>query len=151
MRTHEPTRFHVALNVADLAHSVAFYRQVLGLEPDKLHRGYARFLVSEPPLVLSLSEGERVKPGTQVAHFGVRLGSSGALAAARERVGAGGHAVRDQKGTLCCHAVQDKFWVTDPDGNLWEFYQVLDDHPERGSPGGRASTEAAPQARKPCC
>ncbi|GAA3332624.1 hypothetical protein GCM10020331_093510 [Ectobacillus funiculus] len=24
--------------------------------------------------------------------------------------------------TTCCYAVQDKFWVTDPDGNEWEFF-----------------------------
>jgi catechol 2,3-dioxygenase-like lactoylglutathione lyase family enzyme len=141
----EPDRFHVALNVLDLERSVAFYRGVLGLAPDKRHPGYARFLLDEPPLVLSLNEVARVKDGSRVAHFGIRLGSSAALAAARARVVAAGHPVRDQLQTLCCHAVQDKFWVVDPDGNEWEFYEVTDDHPEaRGS-----VPEAAEKKR--CC
>jgi hypothetical protein len=24
----------------------------------------------------------------------------------------------------CCYATQDKFWVTDPDGNEWEFFST---------------------------
>lgn len=24
--------------------------------------------------------------------------------------------------TTCCSALQDKFWVNDPDGNEWEFF-----------------------------
>jgi hypothetical protein len=30
--------------------------------------------------------------------------------------------------TTCCHAVQDKTWVSGPD-NAWEFYTVLADAP----------------------
>ncbi len=27
----------------------------------------------------------------------------------------------------CCYATQDKFWVTDPDGNEWEFFYTKGD------------------------
>jgi len=27
-------------------------------------------------------------------------------------------------GVNCCHANQDKFWVTDPDGVEWEVYHL---------------------------
>ena len=27
----------------------------------------------------------------------------------------------------CCYALQDKVWLTDPDGNRWEIYAVLKD------------------------
>jgi catechol-2,3-dioxygenase len=151
MQSPGPVRFHIALNVAQLERSVVFYTQILGRSPDKLHRGYARFLMEEPPLVLSLNEGRRVKRGSRVAHFGIRLSSAEALARARERVVAAGHAVRDQKGILCCHAVQDKFWVTDPDGNLWEFYELLDDHPELGTGGDPSPDKFARHTQKRCC
>jgi catechol 2,3-dioxygenase-like lactoylglutathione lyase family enzyme len=142
---HEPDRFHVALNVQDLARSVRFYREILGLEPDKQHPGYARFLLDAPGLVLSLNEAGRVQGGNRVAHFGIRLGSASALTRARERVTGAGHAVRDEAQTLCCHALQDKFWVLDPDGNEWEFYEVTDDHPERAGPA------SVPESTKRCC
>lgn len=141
----EPDRFHVALNVLDLARSVGFYRVILGLDPDKLHSGYARFLLDSPALVLSLNEVGELRTGNRVAHFGLRLGSSAALAQARARVVGSGLAVRDQLQTLCCHAVQDKFWVVDPDGNEWELYEVTDDHPEHGE----VPKAVAPS--RPCC
>ena len=33
-----------------------------------------------------------------------------------------GFFAREEMDTTCCYAVQDKFWVTDPDGNEWEFF-----------------------------
>ena len=32
-----------------------------------------------------------------------------------------------EKDSTCCYAVQDKVWVHDPDGAMWEFYTVLAD------------------------
>lgn len=29
---------------------------------------------------------------------------------------------KEEIGTVCCYAVQDKFWVSDPDGVQWEVY-----------------------------
>jgi len=38
----------------------------------------------------------------------------------------------------CCYAVQNKVWVTDPDGNNWEVYVVLDNNGRRNAPGQSA-------------
>ena len=27
----------------------------------------------------------------------------------------------------CCYALQEKFWLSDPDGNRWEVYNVIED------------------------
>ena len=32
-----------------------------------------------------------------------------------------------QKGTTCCYARADKFWVRDADGMPWEMYTLLED------------------------
>ena len=34
---------------------------------------------------------------------------------------------REEIGTACCYAVQDKFWVNDPDGIQWEIYFFHED------------------------
>ncbi|HEV2362051.1 MAG TPA: hypothetical protein VGS21_10145, partial [Acidimicrobiales bacterium] len=40
-----------------------------------------------------------------------------------------------EESTTCCYAVQDKAWVSDPDGAPWEVYTVLADAPEEQSLG----------------
>ncbi len=43
---------------------------------------------------------------------------------------------RDEMQTDCCYAIQDKTWVTDPDGNEWEVFVVLEDNlPEKENAG----------------
>ena len=141
-----PVRTHIALNVGDLGRSVGFYRALFGVEPDKLERGYARFLLAEPPLVLSLNAARKVKRGSQVAHLGIRVRTAEELEGVRQRVLATGHRIREQKQTLCCFALQTKLWDEDPDGNLWEVYVVLDD-----SPGSRSDVSAEAPKPKRCC
>ena len=44
------------------------------------------------------------------------------------RLAAAGLASIEERGTTCCYAKQDKFWVEgSPDGERWEFYTVLAD------------------------
>jgi len=33
----------------------------------------------------------------------------------------------EEKREACCYALQEKFWLSDPDGNRWEVYTVLED------------------------
>jgi len=40
---------------------------------------------------------------------------------------AAGRVTREEDAVLCCHAIQDKVWIRDPDGNQWEFYELLED------------------------
>ncbi len=121
------SKLHVALNVKNLTESIEFYRTAFGTEPDKTARGYARFDLSSPPIVLTLNEQLRVKRGGSLNHFGIRLGSAEDYQAARERLGPTGLIRKEQRRTKCCHAIQDKIWLKDPDGNHWEFYVLLED------------------------
>jgi len=34
---------------------------------------------------------------------------------------------KEEIGTSCCYAIQDKFWATDPDGVQWEVYYFHED------------------------
>ena len=54
---------------------------------------------------------------------------------------------QDEMQTNCCYAIQDKTWVTDPDGNEWEVFVVLEDNlPEAIGSDASACCTPAPVA-----
>jgi catechol 2,3-dioxygenase-like lactoylglutathione lyase family enzyme len=116
--------FHVALYVRDLDAAVAQYRKLLGQEPAKVRRDYAKFELGDPPVILSLNTGGI--PGT-VSHLGIRYPGSGEVASEMVRVKQQEIPLLEQKGTTCCYAKADKFWVRDADGMPWEMYTLLED------------------------
>jgi catechol 2,3-dioxygenase-like lactoylglutathione lyase family enzyme len=123
------SRVQLALNVDDVEHAVAFYRKLFGVEPAKQRPGYANFAVAEPPLKLVLLEN----PGAtdRLNHLGVEVDSATEVEAHQVRLTGLGVLAGQQQNTTCCYAVQDKFWVSGPDGEQWEHYVVLADaHPE---------------------
>jgi len=121
--------FHVSLNVKSIPEAVERYRRILGAEPAKLRADYAKFELSDPPLILSLNLGGA--PGT-VGHLGIRHPDPGVVA--RELKRAEGESLEPyaQENVNCCYAKADKFWVRDADGLAWEMYAFLADaEPER--------------------
>ncbi len=119
---------HLSLNVSDVALSRDFYAAFFGIPPAKDKPGYVKFVTSEPTLHLALNEtGRRPDPKGALSHLGLRVGTAGEVDAWKERLTACGVAGLDEKDTTCCYARQDKFWVSDPDGNRWEVYTVLED------------------------
>lgn len=150
------SRVQLALNVADLEASIAFYTAMFGVEPAKRRPGYANFAVEQPPLKLVLIEtGEETRGhGTVGAlnHLGVEVPDTDGVAAARERFADAGLAAFDENDTTCCYALQDKVWVHDPAGAPWEVYTVKDENPADARPA-TASLEllGAPGAGTACC
>ena len=112
---------HIGINVTNLEKSIEFYQKVFGVEPVKMKTDYAKFLLESPGLNFTLTVRDEVK-GNQVNHFGFQVETSEEIIAHRERIDKEGFFVSDELDTTCCYAVQDKFWVTDPDGNEWEFF-----------------------------
>src|SRR5437899_2133205 len=125
-------RFHLSLNITNLEQSVAFYRILFGMEPAKLRSDYAKFEPHNPPLVLSLEPNGRSGPGT-LNHLGIRLADAPTLVAMQERLERAGIKSQREEGVECCYAKQTKFWVTDPDGTLWELYVLEEDIDHRGA------------------
>lgn len=137
---------HVALYVGDVGRSIEFYRKMLGLEPCKVRRGYAKFDVQEPPLNLTLNERAGAVRGT-LSHLGIQVASTADVLALRERWRAAGLGTFDEMQTSCCYAVQDKTWVADPDGNEWEAFVVHKDNlPTYYGTGGADSCAAQASA-----
>ena len=121
------SRLQLALNVSDLEASVAFYSRLLGVEPAKTKAGYANFAVANPPLKLVLIENADA-PGGSINHLGVEVASTADVDGEQSRLAGLGLASVDERGTTCCFARQDKFWVENtPDGERWEVYTVLSD------------------------
>ena len=82
---------------------------------------YAKFLLETPGLNFTLNVRDEVN-GNQVNHFGFQVDTAEEITLHKERLEKEGFFARDEMDTTCCYAVQDKFWVTDPDGNEWEFF-----------------------------
>ncbi len=121
------SRIHMGLAVKDLQRSVDFYRTLFGRGPTKARPRYAKFEVAEPPVNLALNEvGGDTGPNNPVAHFGIQVKTTGAVTEVAARLKTAGLETRTEEKVTCCYAVQNKVWATDPDGNKWEVYVVLD-------------------------
>ena len=120
------SRVRLALRVADLEGSIAFYSKLFGTEPAKRREGYANFAVTEPPLKLVLIEGERGEE-TRLDHLGVEVAGTEDVDAATTRLKEAGLATFEENDTSCCYAVQDKVWVHGPGKEPWEVYVVKAD------------------------
>ena len=118
---------HVSINVRNVRESIEFYRKMLGIEPAKVRTGYAKFDVQNPPLNLALNELPFNERGA-LSHLGIQVASTDDVLAVRMRWADEGLVTQDEMQTNCCYAIQDKTWVTDPDGNQWEVFVVLEDN-----------------------
>jgi len=116
--------FHVSMYVKNLDAAVERYRKILGTEPAKVRPGYAKFELTDPPVIFSLVVGG--EPG-RVSHLGIRYPGSGEVASEMVRTKSEGVEALQQEGVTCCYAKADKFWVRDSDGMAWEMYTLLAD------------------------
>jgi len=116
--------FHVSVYVRSIPDAVDQYRKILGIDPAKVRHDYAKFELSDPPVILSLNVGG--DPGT-LSHLGIRYPETGSVASELVRAKNADLAALQQEGTTCCYAKADKFWVRDADGIPWEMYTLLED------------------------
>jgi catechol 2,3-dioxygenase-like lactoylglutathione lyase family enzyme len=153
---------HVSLNVSNIDASVAFYERAFGVAATKRRPGYAKFDLEAPSLNLTMQEAART--GVNASHFGVQVATSEDVAVAWTRFKEAGLETFTEENTSCCYALQDKVWVADPDGNMWEVFvvkgeaQVMHDAPAKiaaacCAPSSLAATgEVAPAPTKgKCC
>jgi catechol 2,3-dioxygenase-like lactoylglutathione lyase family enzyme len=120
------SRVQLALRVADLEASIAFYSKLFGVEPAKRRPGYANFAVAQPPLKLVLLEGEAGQD-TVMDHLGVEVATTDEVNAATTRLTEAGLITLEENDTTCCYALQDKVWVHGPGAEPWEVYVVKAD------------------------
>ncbi|MBA2560160.1 MAG: VOC family protein [Propionibacteriales bacterium] len=139
------SRIQLALNVDDVEEAVTFYSKLFGTEPAKRRPGYANFAVSEPPLKLVLLENPG--RGGSLNHLGIEVHDVDTVDTEQTRLAEAGLTSIDERGTTCCYAKQDKFWVQGaPSGEPWEIYTVLSD-----SPTFNAETDTDETSSGACC
>lgn len=125
-------KMHVGINVTNLNSSIEFYTKVFNAEPVKVKPDYAKFLLEDPGLNFTLNLKDKVL-GNQVGHFGFQVENQAEVLKHKDRLEKLGFFAREEMDVTCCYATQDKFWVTDPDGNEWEFFYTKGDVESRVS------------------
>ncbi len=112
-------RMHVSINVESLEASVDFYTRFFDAPPTLQRKGYAKWMLDDPRLNISL-----VEHGTEhgVNHLGIELESDQELETARRHLKTVGHAMAHQNNLTCGYQTQDKSWIYDPNGIAWEHF-----------------------------
>ncbi|MCF8256258.1 MAG: VOC family protein [Flavobacteriales bacterium] len=126
MNTPSFPRMHVSLYVADIDRTVKFYETFFGQAAEKVKPGYAKFHLSEPSLIISFVENAK-EIAPLFGHLGFQVETSEQLEQRLAAAKDAGLGILEEKGTNCCYATQDKFWVADPDGYRWEVYHFHQD------------------------
>ena len=133
------SRVQLALNVDNVDEAVTFYSKLFGTPPAKRRPGYANFAITEPPLKLVLLENPG--HGGSLNHLGVEVADVDTVDTEQTRLAEAGLASIDERGTTCCYAKQDKFWVQGaPNGERWEIYTVLADSQTFSAQAAEATT-----------
>ena len=113
---------------------------------------YAKFEVHEPPVNFTLNENSAATgPSDQTQHYGIQVKDTDTVAAAQKRLESAGLGTAVEDGVTCCYAVQDKVWVTAPDGEQWEYYTVLTDAERMHSDDSADACCASEPAQPACC
>ena len=100
----------------------------MGVQPQKLRRGYANLATEQPPLKLVLFENPDA--AERINHLGVEVFEQEEVEVAFQRLEPEGLVEEVQRGETCCYATQDKVWSREPQGLRWEWYRITDDAPE---------------------
>lgn len=128
-------RFHVHVNVTDLAKSVGFYSELFGVTPTVQQPDYAKWMIDDPQLNFAISTGQAETVG--IAHLGLQVTDKAALAVIGARLQAADSVTLAEANTTCCYARSDKFWAEDPQGVRWETFHT---HGTATTYGGGAET-----------
>jgi len=156
-------RFHVHLNVADLATSVRFYSSLFAARPTVSKPDYAKWMLDEPRVNFAISATGRT-PG--IDHLGIQAETAEELSILGHQLSAAGYDVMPEDGAVCCYARSDKAWTEDPQGVRWESFHTQgeattyyggdaactpDDAACAAPPAASPTTTAKAAAKAACC
>jgi catechol 2,3-dioxygenase-like lactoylglutathione lyase family enzyme len=139
-RSEKMNRFHVHLNVADLAGSIRFYTELFAAPPSVVKPDYAKWMLDDPRVNFAISRTGRP---AGVDHLGLQVDTAEELAVLGSRLDAAGGAVVPEDATVCCYARSDKLWTEDPQGTRWETFHTLGDATTYHAAGAACATDGA--------
>jgi len=142
-------RMHVSLYVSDLTATVNFYTAFFGRPAAKIRRGYAKYVLDKPALIISFVENP-ARVASNFGHLGFQVETVEEMEQRLAQARATGLVAREEMGTACCYAKQDKFWVNDPDGVEWEVYYFHEDA-EFNDPRYQQEYDQADTSNSQCC
>jgi catechol 2,3-dioxygenase-like lactoylglutathione lyase family enzyme len=119
-------RMHVSLYVSNIYQTADFYTKFFGQNPDKIKPDYAKFTLENPSLIISFVQNPE-KVNSEFGHLGMQVETLELLEQRLSTMKTKAVPVLEEMGTNCCYATQDKFWVSDPDGHMWEVYYFHQD------------------------
>lgn len=119
-------KFHIGIHVSDIKNTINFYTHLFDASPIKQKMDYAKFELDNPGLIISFIESPE-KVGSQFGHLGIRVNSKEELTERKKKIDEFLQITLEEESTNCCYAIQDKFWVKDPDGYEWEVYHFIKD------------------------
>ena len=133
-------RMHVSLYVSDIKKSVEFYNSFFGQQPTKVKNDYAKYVLDKPSLIISFVENKN-RVQSNFGHLGFQVETPEELNSKLISAQLKNLVAKEEIGTNCCYAKQDKFWVNDPDNIQWEVYYFHADA-EFNDPRGDKPDEA---------
>ncbi|GJG96786.1 ArsI/CadI family heavy metal resistance metalloenzyme [Cupriavidus pauculus] len=142
-------RFHVHVSVADLSASIRYYSALFAAEPTVVKEDYAKWMLEDPRVNFAISaRGAEVG----VDHLGFQTDDAAELAELKQQAEAADMVLLDEGETTCCYSRSDKYWITDPQGIVWEHFHTLRDVPVYGESrkldAAQESACCAPRAPK---
>ena len=142
-------RFHVHVNVTDLARSITFYSQLFGADPSVVKSDYAKWMLDDPRINFAISKRDGV---AGVDHLGIQADDGSALEAIGTRLKAADAVSLAEVGTTCCYAHSDKYWAEDPQGLRWETFHTHGEATTYYAPATATSVAGlTPASTDACC
>ncbi len=117
-------RLHIHISVESIKQSIPFYTTQFGIEPVKVKKDYAQWLVDDLALSFAISTRGYAQG---LNHLGVQYESDEALLEAQKSFEHEGIIGKEEKDAVCCYKASNKYWVEDPTGIIWENYHSMDD------------------------
>jgi hypothetical protein len=133
-------RFHVHVNVADLATSIDFYSILFGTAPAVRKIDYAKWMLDDPRINFAISQRERA---VGIDHLGLQADDAQELDEIGARLIAADAVALAERGTTCCYAHSDKFWAEDPQGVRWETFHTHGEATRFSAPDTHAPSDAS--------